>query len=69
PNQEYNVMWPSLPAHKFRHRDHRFEWTRAEFQTWATNVAETYGYTFSISPIGPEDEVVGAPSQMAVFTR
>lgn len=69
PNQEYNVMWPSLPAQKFRHRDHRFEWTRAEFQTWATKVADTHGYTVRFTPIGPEDETVGAPSQMAIFTR
>lgn len=69
PNLEYNVMWPSLPAHKFRHRDHRFEWTRAEFQAWAANVAETYAYKVRIDPIGPEDAAVGAPSQMAVFTR
>src|SRR5262249_40404779 len=25
PNAEYNVKWESLPAGKFRHRDHRFE--------------------------------------------
>ena len=32
PNKEYNVMWESLPAGEMRHGDHRFEWTRAEFQ-------------------------------------
>src|SRR6185369_260799 len=31
PNAEFNVRFPDLPAGKFRHRDHRFEWTRAEF--------------------------------------
>jgi len=31
PNREYNLKWETLPAGKFRHRDHRFEWTRAEF--------------------------------------
>lgn len=69
PNQEYNVMWPSLPAGKFRHRDHRFEWTRAEFEAWGTQVAETFGYTVHFAPLGPEDETVGAPSQVGVFTR
>ena len=68
PNQEYNVMWPSLPAGKFRHRDHRFEWTRAEFAAWAQAVAEQYGYTVQIDPIGTEAEGVGAPSQMGIFT-
>jgi 3' terminal RNA ribose 2'-O-methyltransferase Hen1 len=29
PNAEYNVHWPTLPAGQFRHKDHRFEWTRA----------------------------------------
>ena len=37
PNAEYNVKWPSLPAGQFRHQDHRFEWTRAEFQNWAND--------------------------------
>ncbi len=69
PNREYNVMWPSLPAGKFRHRDHRFEWTRAEFQAWGERVADHYGYHITISPLGPIDEAVGAPSQMGVFTR
>ena len=33
PNSEDNVRFPSLPAGRFRHPDHRFEWTRAEFRT------------------------------------
>lgn len=67
PNGEYNVMWESLPAGKFRHKDHRFEWTRAEFQTWADSVCERFGYMVKIMPIGPKDDTVGSPSQMAVF--
>ena len=31
PNVEYNVRFETLPAGQLRHRDHRFEWTRAEF--------------------------------------
>ncbi|MCP4426020.1 MAG: methyltransferase domain-containing protein, partial [Chloroflexi bacterium] len=69
PNREYNVMWPSLPAGQFRHRDHRFEWSRAEFQTWAERIAEKYSYAVTFAPLGPEDETVGAPSQMSVFRR
>lgn len=69
PNAEYNTMWPSLPAGQFRHRDHRFEWTRAEFQGWAAQVAGRFGYTVRFVPVGPEDPAVGAPSQMGVFTR
>lgn len=69
PNAEYNVRWPALPAGIYRHRDHRFEWTRAEFQAWAGGVAERWGYAVRFAPVGPEDAEVGAPTQMAVFTR
>jgi 3' terminal RNA ribose 2'-O-methyltransferase Hen1 len=69
PNREYNVMWPSLPAGKLRHRDHRFEWTRAEFKKWAKRMAAQYGYSVSFEGIGPQDKNVGTPTQMGVFTR
>jgi 3' terminal RNA ribose 2'-O-methyltransferase Hen1 len=69
PNREYNVKWESLPAGKFRHRDHRFEWTRAEFQEWANRVAARFGYNVRFLPVGPEDSAVGSPTQMGVFER
>lgn len=70
PNGEYNVLWESLPAGQFRHRDHRFEWSRAEFAAWAAQIAEQFGYTIEeIAPVGPVDATVGAPSQMGVFRR
>jgi 3' terminal RNA ribose 2'-O-methyltransferase Hen1 len=69
PNAEYNVMWPSLPAGRFRHQDHRFEWTRVEFQAWANGIASRFGYGVTFLPIGDEHELVGPPTQMAVFTR
>lgn len=69
PNREFNAQWPTLPAGKFRHRDHRFEWTRAEFQAWATAVAERYGYTVRFEPVGPVVEDCGSPTQMGVFVR
>ena len=58
-----------LDAGKFRHRDHRFEWTRAELQGWAEGVAGRFGYTVRFLPVGPEDAALGAPTQMGVFTR
>lgn len=67
PNREYNVVWESLPAGEMRHSDHRFEWSRAEFQAWADGVAERFGYSVRYLPVGPEHADVGAPSQMAVF--
>jgi 3' terminal RNA ribose 2'-O-methyltransferase Hen1 len=69
PNREYNVKWETLPAGKFRHRDHRFEWTRPEFQDWANRVASRFGYNVRFLPVGVEDSAVGSPTQMAVFTR
>jgi 3' terminal RNA ribose 2'-O-methyltransferase Hen1 len=69
PNAEYNVRFAGLPAGKLRHKDHRFEWTRVEFQTWANGVAERFGYSVRFLPVGPEDPIVGAPTQMGVFSR
>ncbi len=67
PNAEYNVLWPSLPAGRFRHRDHRFEWTREQFREWAELVAAAEGYSVSFQGIGPEDPAYGCPTQMALF--
>ena len=67
PNADYNPTWPTLPAGQFRHRDHRFEWTRAEFAAWAEGVATTFGYSVRIEPIGPVDPALGPPTQMALF--
>ena len=69
PNAEYNVRFETLPAGTLRHRDHRFEWTRAEFESWANGVAARHGYEVVFSAIGPGDVEVGSPTQMAVFTR
>lgn len=67
PNVEYNVRWESLPAGHVRHADHRFEWDRAQFRSWAERVAGTYGYTVVLRPVGPEDPEVGPPTQLALF--
>ncbi len=67
PNAEYNQQYETLSAGAFRHSDHRFEWTRTEFETWAKKVAEKYSYQVSFLPIGPEDPAFGAPSQAGVF--
>ncbi len=69
PNREYNVMWENVGAEKLRHPDHRFEWTRAEFRTWAEGIAGRFGYSVRFQPIGPLDESLGAPTQMAVFVK
>ncbi|MEU0089379.1 3' terminal RNA ribose 2'-O-methyltransferase Hen1 [Kribbella sp. NPDC006257] len=69
PNSEHNVRFETLPAGAFRHPDHRFEWTRSEFQEWAAGVCRTYGYEVSFRPVGPDDPEVGPPTQLALFRR
>lgn len=69
PNADYNALFPSLNADSYRHPDHRFEWSRAEFQAWANGVAAEHGYQVSFSGIGDCDQQLGEPSQMAVFSR
>jgi len=65
PNAEHNVRYPALPAGAMRHRDHRFEWTRRQFQDWAQATAASHGYTVRYLPVGDDDPEVGAPTQLA----
>ncbi|MGI4886881.1 MAG: 3' terminal RNA ribose 2'-O-methyltransferase Hen1 [Janthinobacterium lividum] len=67
PNADYNQLFEKLNAGEFRHDDHRFEWSRAEFAAWATAVAERHGYQVRLVTMGEELEGVGAPSQLVVF--
>lgn len=69
PNSDYNVNWPTLPAGRFRHADHRFEWSRQEFDAWCSQVAERFEYQYSIHTVGPVDDTTGSPTQLARFTR
>lgn len=69
PNAEYNVKFENFEEGKMRHADHRFEWTRTEFEVWATGIATRYKYNVIYKPVGEVDPEVGALSQMAVFTR
>jgi 3' terminal RNA ribose 2'-O-methyltransferase Hen1 len=69
PNREYNSKFETLPADSFRHKDHRFEWTREEFRAWANAVSSKYRYSVSFLPIGSDDPVLGSPTQMGVFRR
>ena len=67
PNSEYNIKFENLQTGKLRHHDHRFEWTRQEFQTWAAAISQRFNYTVSFADIGTLDSTVGAPTQMAIF--
>jgi len=66
PNKEYNAIYD---LDEMRHKDHRFEWTRAEFEEWGKAVAERHGYKVAFEGIGESNEAHGSPSQMGVFTR
>lgn len=69
PNSEYNVLFESMSPGQLRHRDHRFEWTRDEFGSWADDICRNYDYRAEISPVGPVDEKFGSPSQMVIFGK
>lgn len=69
PNREYNILWEDFDENKLRHNDHRFEWTRDEFQTWAKKLSSMYGYSVRFVSIGPINPEYGSPTQAAVFTR
>ena len=69
PNAEYNVLFDGLPAGAFRHKDHRFEWTRRQFQDWSRQIAKRHKYEVHFQNIGPEHPTYGTPTQMGVFTR
>ena len=68
PNRDYNALIPALASGGFRHRDHRFEWSRAEFDAWCRRIGQEHGYGHEIRPLGPEDAACGSLSQMAVFS-
>jgi 3' terminal RNA ribose 2'-O-methyltransferase Hen1 len=68
PNVEYNARFEALNSDKLRHADHRFEWTRAEFESWSRRVAEQFGYQVRVEGIGDPDPVLGPPTQMGIFT-
>ncbi len=69
PNADYNVRYQGLGAGEYRHTDHRFEWGRVEFTSWCQRVGEMFGYAVDVRPVGDRDPDVGAPTQLAVFTR
>lgn len=69
PNAEYNVLFENMKPGSMRHSDHRFEWTRNEFETWAKAIGDRYDYRVEFLSVGQEVENIGAPSQMGIFTN
>lgn len=68
PNVEYNPLF-GLPPGRLRDPDHRFEWSRARFRSWATGVARRNDYTVRFGGIGEPHPDLGSPSQYAHFTH
>ena len=69
PNVEYNAVFEAMQPGQLRHKDHRFEWTRAEFRDWAARVCERHGYVVNFEGIGEAHKEYGHPTQMAIFER
>jgi len=66
PNAEFNPLL-GVPPHRYRHADHRFEWSRAEFRRWCRRVSGEHGYDATIRDVGGAHPNLGGASQMAIF--
>ncbi|XP_016073656.1 PREDICTED: small RNA 2'-O-methyltransferase [Miniopterus natalensis] len=69
PNSDFN---PLFPAVTLRDSDHKFEWNRKQFQTWALGVANFYGYSVEFTGVGEPPEGagnVGYCTQIGVFQK
>ena len=69
PNRTYNQLFENMKENTFRHNDHRFEWTEAEFEKWVLQISEKYGYEGVTKPLGESHPEYGPPSQMAIFQQ
>ncbi|XP_063200413.1 small RNA 2'-O-methyltransferase [Chroicocephalus ridibundus] len=70
PNSEFNPLLPGVML--FRHPDHKFEWNRAQFQSWALETARHYDYSVEFTGVGHPPtgmENVGFCTQIGVFVR
>ncbi|NWI92807.1 HENMT methyltransferase, partial [Pitta sordida] len=70
PNSEFNPLLPGVKLH--RHPDHKFEWSQAEFQSWALEAARCYDYSVEFTGVGHPPtgmENVGFCTQIGVFIR
>ncbi|XP_054646388.1 small RNA 2'-O-methyltransferase [Dunckerocampus dactyliophorus] len=71
PNSEFNLLFPGLSG--FRHGDHKFEWTRVEFQSWALKACSEYGFKVEFTGVGEpppgQEERFGFCTQIGVFHR
>ncbi|NXM53518.1 HENMT methyltransferase, partial [Illadopsis cleaveri] len=70
PNSEFNPLLPRVML--YRHPDHKFEWSQAQFQSWAVETARCYNYSVEFTGVGHPPtgmEKVGFCTQIGVFVR
>ncbi|NWU92184.1 HENMT methyltransferase, partial [Upupa epops] len=70
PNSEFNCLLPGVTL--FRHPDHKFEWDRVQFQSWARNISRQYDYSVEFTGVGHPPrgmDKVGFCTQIAVFVK
>ncbi|XP_069753944.1 small RNA 2'-O-methyltransferase [Narcine bancroftii] len=70
PNADFNILLPGIK--QFRHCDHKFEWSRSEFEAWCLNNGHKYHYSveFTGVGVGPAGaEALGFCTQIAIFRR
>lgn len=65
PNAEFNAVY----AIDLRHDDHRFEWTRAEFEAWCKQMTDDTPYFLTFKGIGDIHPIYGTPTQMCIARR
>ncbi|KAM7344280.1 hen1 methyltransferase isoform 3-T3 [Cochliomyia hominivorax] len=73
PNSEFNILFEPLQENGFRHYDHKFEWSRKEFQTWCHDICKTYtNYSVAFMGVGKplaQHKKLGYSTQIAIFAR
>ncbi|XP_055501959.1 small RNA 2'-O-methyltransferase [Leucoraja erinacea] len=70
PNADFNILFPGVT--QFRHCDHRFEWSRSEFQAWCLDIGRTNAYSMEFTGVGvgpAGTETLGFCTQVAIFRR
>lgn len=66
PNKEYNKYLGT--EGEFRHYDHRFEFTEAEYKEFCDTLADKYSFTYELSSFGKEIDGI-RPTMIAVFKK
>lgn len=74
PNSEFNSLFPGNDG-KFRHWDHKFEFTREQFSSWCRSTVNRYPwYTYELHGVGctpnqSDHTRYGFATQIAVFRK